>query len=50
MANGEVSVCSMSGGQGTRLGFDHPKGMFNIGLDLNFTLFEFFARKLIKLG
>ena len=40
----------MSGGQGTRLGFDHPKGMFNIGLDLNFTLFEFFARKLIKLG
>ncbi len=46
---GEVGVCIMSGGQGTRLGFDHPKGMFNIQLDSQFTLFEYFARKLLRL-
>ena len=39
----------MSGGQGTRLGFDHPKGMFNIDLDSKYTLFEYFARKLLRL-
>lgn len=39
----------MSGGQGTRLGFDHPKGMYNIQLQLNITLFEFFARRLLRL-
>ena len=44
-----ASVCIMSGGQGTRLGFDHPKGMFDIGLDSHFTLFEFFARRLLGL-
>ena len=40
----------MSGGQGTRLGFDHPKGMFNIKLQSNHTLFEFFARRLLRLN
>ena len=50
VADGEIGVCVMSGGQGSRLGFDHPKGMFNIGLDLNFSLFEFYARKLLRLN
>jgi UDP-N-acetylglucosamine/UDP-N-acetylgalactosamine diphosphorylase len=36
----------MSGGQGTRLGFDHPKGMFKIGLQSGMTLFEFFSKRL----
>jgi len=39
----------MSGGQGTRLGFDHPKGMYNLGLHSNLTLFGFFAHRLIRL-
>lgn len=40
----------MSGGQGTRLGFDHPKGMFKIGLQSGITLFEFFSGRLQALA
>lgn len=40
----------MSGGQGTRLGFDHPKGMFKIGLQSGITLFEFFSKRLQALA
>ena len=39
----------MSGGQGTRLGFDNPKGTYNLGLHSNLTLFGFFAHRLIRL-
>lgn len=45
-----VGVCIMSGGQGTRLGFDHPKGMFKIGLQSGMTLFEFFSKRLQALS
>lgn len=40
----------MSGGQGTRLGFDHPKGMFKIGLQSGVSLFEFFSKRLERLN
>jgi UDP-N-acetylglucosamine pyrophosphorylase len=49
IAAGEVAVCIMSGGQGTRLGFDHPKGMFTLDLDAKYSLFEYFSRKLLRL-
>lgn len=49
VANGEVGLCIMSGGQGTRLGFDHPKGMYKIGLQSGMTLFEFFSKRLQSL-
>lgn len=50
ISRGEAGVLIMSGGQGSRLGFDHPKGMFNIKAQSNKTLFEVFANRLIRLG
>jgi len=40
----------MSGGQGTRLGFDHPKGMFDLKLQCGLTLFSYFANRLLRLN
>ncbi len=37
---GEVGMILVAGGQGTRLGFDHPKGMFAIGPVSGRSLFE----------
>jgi UDP-N-acetylglucosamine/UDP-N-acetylgalactosamine diphosphorylase len=37
---GEVGMILVAGGQGTRLGFEHPKGLFPIGPVSKRTLFE----------
>jgi UDP-N-acetylglucosamine/UDP-N-acetylgalactosamine diphosphorylase len=37
---GEVGMILVAGGQGTRLGFEHPKGLYPIGPISNRTLFE----------
>ena len=37
--DGKVCVVVMAGGQGTRLGFDHPKGMYRLPLLNNKSIF-----------
>ena len=43
---GKVAVILVAGGQGTRLGFDRPKGMFPIGPLSNRTLFQMHCDRL----
>ena len=50
LAAGEVAVLLVAGGQGTRLGFDKPKGLFKIGPVSNKSLFEIHADKVFALS
>lgn len=47
LANGEVAVLVVAGGQGSRLGFEHPKGLFPIGPVTGKSLFQFHAEKVL---
>ncbi|MBQ8921968.1 MAG: UTP--glucose-1-phosphate uridylyltransferase [Oscillospiraceae bacterium] len=44
---GKVGAVLLAGGQGTRLGFEHPKGMFNIGVNRELFIFECLIRNLL---
>ncbi len=44
---GEVGTILVAGGQGTRLGFDHPKGMYAIGPVSRRTLFQIHVEKIV---
>lgn len=46
LREGHIAVILVAGGQGTRLGFDSPKGMFPIGPLSQRTLFQIFADRL----
>lgn len=46
--SGKVGAVLLAGGQGSRLGFDHPKGMFNIGVDKELYIFECLINNLLK--
>src|SRR5207248_7804911 len=49
LRRGEVAILLVAGGQGSRLGFDHPKGMFPIGPVSNKTLFQIHSEKALAL-
>lgn len=45
---GKVGAVLLAGGQGSRLGFDHPKGMFNIGVEHELYIFECLINNLLE--
>ncbi|MDR3197787.1 MAG: UDPGP type 1 family protein [Planctomycetaceae bacterium] len=47
LRQGKVGVILVAGGQGTRLGFPHPKGMYQIGPVSGATLFQFHFEKVL---
>lgn len=50
LKQGAVAAFSLAGGQGSRLGFDGPKGAYDFGLSSHATLFRLQARRLMNLG
>ena len=50
LAAGEVAAVLVAGGQGTRLGYDGPKGMYPVTPIKKKSLFQLHAEKLLALG
>jgi UDP-N-acetylglucosamine/UDP-N-acetylgalactosamine diphosphorylase len=50
LRRGEVAALLVAGGQGSRLGFDKPKGMFPIGPVSGASLFQIHAEKVLALS
>ena len=50
LKQGAVAAFSLAGGQGSRLGFEGPKGTYDFGLPSHATLFRLQARRLMNLG
>ncbi|WP_196782289.1 UTP--glucose-1-phosphate uridylyltransferase [Bremerella volcania] len=47
LREGKVAALLVAGGQGSRLGFDHPKGMFPVGPVSGNTLFQIHLEKIV---
>ena len=50
LAGGKLAVILVAGGQGTRLGFDHPKGMLPLGPVSGHSIFQLQIEKLIAVA
>jgi UDP-N-acetylglucosamine/UDP-N-acetylgalactosamine diphosphorylase len=50
LCKGKVGMILVAGGQGTRLGFPHPKGMYPLGPISRRTLFQIHIDRLIAVG
>lgn len=46
--NAKVGAVLLAGGQGSRLGFDHPKGMFNMGKTRELYIFQCLIQNLLR--
>lgn len=50
LREGKVAAILVAGGQGSRLGFDHPKGMFPIGPVSGHSLFQILIERVLATG